>query len=260
METEYIKGKNGYDIPYYINLPQDAKKIIIAAHGFGSSKGSPTVLMLLEKMPPLGIGVLGYDHPNHGESASGPEGLRIDKCISDLGSVEEFVAENWPQAEICYFASSFGAYITLQYLAGCRHRGTKAFLRSAAVNMPVLFSEPTPEQQEALRRDGRVQLEGYEPPLVITSGFVDDMNSHDLFDICERAGAGGGKVGGTQIAMIHGSCDSTIDPAEARRFADMFGIPITMVPGAEHRLMEEGQPEMVFEKARELYSGTESQK
>jgi hypothetical protein len=55
--------------------------------------------------------------------------------------MEQIAAEKAPEAEICYFSSSFGAYITLIYLTTREHRGKKAFLRSAAVNMPDKYEE-----------------------------------------------------------------------------------------------------------------------
>ena len=51
METKYIDSKHGYEIPYYIDIPTEAKRVIIISHGFGSSKDSPTAQMMLKGLP-----------------------------------------------------------------------------------------------------------------------------------------------------------------------------------------------------------------
>ncbi|MEA4923288.1 MAG: alpha/beta hydrolase [Eubacteriaceae bacterium] len=244
MEIKYTVGQNGYDIPYMSRI-RDEEKILIVSHGFGSSLKSPTAQMLLDGMPNHGIGVIAYDFPNHGASKAGPDGLRIENCISDLETIEQMMIKENPKAEIMYFSSSFGAYIDLLYLSMKKHTGTKSFLRSAAVNMPELFMDPTDVQRETIDRDGRLTL-SYEQPLTITAEFVNDMLSHDLFELY--------RPGKTKVEMIHGEKDATIDPEKAKRFAEKFSIPVTMVPKGGHRLMEDAQPQMVFDAALKMFS------
>ncbi|MGI6736978.1 MAG: alpha/beta hydrolase [Anaerovoracaceae bacterium] len=244
MKTEWLPGKNGYEIPYWRRFTGAEAQVLIVSHGFGSSKQSPTAGMLLEGMPQHGIGVIAYDFPNHGESKAGPDGLLVENCIRDLASVEEFAAEQCPQAEILYFSSSFGGFINLQYLSFCSHRGTRSFLRSCAVNMPELFRDPTKEQVKELVRTGYATIE-HEPPLVVSREFVGDILDRDLMQLY--------RPGRTEVEMVHGAADETIDPQAAQAFAQHFSIPLTMVPGAGHRLMDKGQPEYVFDLALKMF-------
>lgn len=244
MEIKYTIGQNGYDIPYMKRIG-DEDKILIVSHGFGSSLKSPTAQMLLDGMPEHGIGVVAYDFPNHGASKAGPEGLRTANCISDLETIEHMIIKEKPKAEILYFSSSFGAYINLLYLSMKKHVGTKSFLRSAAVNMPELFTHPTDEQRETMDREGRLTLP-YEQPLTITAEFVNDMLSHDLFELY--------RPGKTKVEMIHGEKDETIDPEKAKLFAEKFSVPIIMAPKGGHRLMEDAQPQMVFDSALKMFA------
>ena len=132
-------------------------------------------------------------------------------CIDDLAEVEAHLLARNPQAEISYFASSFGAYITLLYLAQHPHRQRKAFLRSAAVTMPALAAGWLLNQraQEDLARQGYfVPQYDYVREMRITPAFLDDLAEYNLFTRyrqrsgghgSRRAGPGGTGEGGTAV-------------------------------------------------------------
>ena len=70
----------------------------------------------MEMLPPQGFGVIAYDQPNHGSEEAAREDLSIEACLDSLARVEEYLTERYPDKEICYFGSSFGAYILGIYL------------------------------------------------------------------------------------------------------------------------------------------------
>ena len=165
----------GYEIPCTFSIGRENTKVCVVAHGFGSSKESPTVQMLLKALPEQGIGVAAFDFPAHGESRVDGEYLRIPNCTADLADVEALARTLAPGAEITYFGSSFGAYTTLIYLSGLPGGGRRAFFRSAAVCMPALFRRPTKAQAEAMERDGFLILGedyGCARPLKLTQAFL----------------------------------------------------------------------------------------
>ena len=241
---KFIDGKKGYSIPYVSKINGNEKKIVIINHGFGSSKSSPIAQMLLEKMPNYKIGVISFDFPAHGDSPVDTEKLSIENCISDLESIEKYVQSIAPSTELCYFSSSFGAYINLQFLSTKEHKGKLSFLRSAAVNMPELFNHPTPEQSNQIKSTGFLNLP-FDKPLKLTPTFIADLQAHNLFEIY--------KPGFTKVQMIHGENDVTINPKKAQDFAKKFNIDITMVPNGGHRLMKAKQPKMVFDLALKMF-------
>lgn len=238
-----IKSSCGYDIPVRMCVSGTEKKVLVMAHGFGSSKQSPTVSMMMEELPSKGIAVIAFDFPAHGESPVDGTHLRLENCIEDLRQAVAFARETLPDAEIINFGSSFGAYITLQYInamSGCDRRGIRAFLRSAAVNMPELFASPSDEERRMLERDGYIML-NYEPrDLKITAGFIADLQANDLFADFQR--------GEEQLRMIHGTDDREIDYAKAVRFAAKNSIDIITVEGGDHQLSVRGAPETVVKE------------
>lgn len=250
MTHEMIPGPSGRAVPCLHTLTGSEKIVCVAAHGFCSSKESPTTSMLLAALPARGVGVLAFDFPAHGESPAGGEFLRIGNCLCDLAAAEARAIELSPAAEIVYFSSSFGAYINLIYLATRPHAGHKSFLRSAAVDMPGLFSHPTAEETARLARDGHLMLDdGCARPLKITPGFLSDLAAHNVFTLY--------RTGEAAVRMVHGGADETAPVGDAERFARQFGARLTVIPGGDHRLSLPGMPETVLRLAEEFYLSSE---
>lgn len=255
MITYDIKKPGGAYVSCGEVIPEKAEKIVIAVHGFTSSKESPTVQLLMKRLPEKGLGVVGIDLPGHGMGSSLKEELRIGACLESVSAAEEHIASRFPEAEICYFASSFGAYITGIRISTEPHRGRKAFFRSPAVNMPSLFMrKDLTEEERAFFRE--LDEKGFAErsfdlgrPVRITRGFIDDLKSHDLFSLFDPE-----KYGHHSIAIARGEKDRVIDPAEAARFAAAFHIPETVFPGEGHSLSDDpGTPLLVADLAASLF-------
>lgn len=246
MKKESITGKNGYPIPCLHTLTGNEEKVVLIAHGFGSSKESPTAQMLAENLPKQGMGTMAFDFPAHGDSPADGKELTLEHCLDDLAAVEQHAGKLCPGAEIHYFGSSFGAYITLLYLSLRPHEGEKAFLRSTAVEMPALVRPKAPEEKCALERDGFIMADrDYLRPLKLTKEFFYQLDAHELMEIY-RSGA-------AKLAMVHGSDDETASAEAALRFAKMSGADLTMIPGGDHRLSKPGMPEKVLELAEAFF-------
>jgi len=250
MIKELICNGRDYNVPCHYNATGREKTVCVVVHGFGSSKESVTAKMLLEGLPPLGIGAIAFDFPAHGDSAVEGEYLRVSNCIKDLAAAEARIRELAPEAELVYFASSFGAYITLIYLSGMNQGKPRAFLRSAAVSMPELFKRRmTPEQNERMEAAGEVILDkaeyGYIRDLKITQGFFDDLERHDVFSLWRESFA--------ELRMVHGELDQTIPLSDAISFAGRFNVPLTVIPNGDHQLSIQGAPAQVLKLAGDFF-------
>ena len=249
MKHEFIINERGYDVPCLYRINGREKVVCIVVHGFGSSKESPTAKKMLKELPPLDIGAISFDFPAHGESKVDGEYLRLANCLADLAVVEARTRSLAPEAEIVYFGSSFGAYITLIYLAERDYSGRRAFLRSAAVGMSQFILRLTPEQRKRLEAEGQFTLEaeeyGYIRSLKLMRGFVDDLESHDAFTLWREDMA--------ELMMVHGESDRTVPLREARSFAEKFHVPITVIPEGDHRLSVPGAPEQVLKLAADFF-------
>lgn len=245
MEKCTLHSRHGYAIPCHITY-QGETKVLIVCHGFGSSKSSTMVQALEKNMPAIGIGVVSFDFPAHGESPVCD--LHETWCIDDLETVEAYVREIAPQADLFYFASSFGAFTLLNYLSARPHAGTRAMLRSAAVAMGRLAESWADEKARA-----HMEEKGYFVPdydyvreMRVTPVFLRELRDHDLFRIY--------RPGETEVFMVHGGRDSVAAPEAAREFADRFGIRLLEIPEGEHDLMGPGQLEQVLAAAKDYFT------
>jgi pimeloyl-ACP methyl ester carboxylesterase len=246
-----IKGGGGYDIPCVHTLDGGEQLVCVVLHGFGSSKTSPTATMLLDALPDRGIGVLAFDFPAHGDSPAGGEALRLGRCLEDLAAAEAYALSAAPGARLVRFASSFGAYICLIDLSLRKSAVRKAFLRSAAVNMPELFIEYASRLAATSAEYGYFTPEtAHAEPLKITRGFLDDLRAHDLFRLY--------RPGPAAVRMVHGDADETIPAGAAVRFAERFGVPLTLIPGGDHRLSVPGAADEVLRLALDFFRDGEA--
>ena len=239
MKTITLKSKHGYDIPCR-SAWDGQERVVIACHGFGSSKDSPMIQALMETFPPAGLGVVSFDFPAHGDSPIGQEGLRVPYCIGDLAAVEAQIRAQAPGVSLGYFGSSFGAYITLLYLAQAEEHGPRAFLRSAAVAMPELVESWVDQRaREDLARQGYfVPDYDYVREIRVTPAFLQDLEAHDVFRRCQP--------GTVRLCMVHGGRDAAAPLAHAQAFAREKQAELTVLPEGEHNLMGPGELEKVL--------------
>jgi len=250
MKKELISEGRDYGVPCIYNINGNEDIVCIVVHGLGSSKNGFMAEKMLDELPLSGIGAIAFDLPAHGESEVEGDFLRIANCLDDLAAVEARAGVLAPKAEIVYFASSFGAYITLIYLAGMKPGKRRAFLRSAAVSMPLFVERRlTPEQRVCLESAGELVIDkeqyGYFRDLKITKGYCDDLNNHDVFALWRE--------GLAELCMIHGESDKTIPLGDALSFAERFHVPITVAPNGDHQLSTPGAPEQVAKLAIEFF-------
>lgn len=262
MEKLKLSKKNSHIVSCVIEVPQNAKGIVIAVHGFSSSKEGTTYQMLMKRLPEAGYGVLALDLPGHGTEESSKELLRVEAAIDNIEAAEAYISEHYPELPICYFASSFGAWLTCLYISQREHKGRHVFLRSAAVNMPDLFIKKELTDAERHHIED-LETKGYfdtsmdlHAPVRITKEMLKDFEHTDLFKQFDAK-----RSEDHQILMVHGEEDTVIDPEEAMRFADIFELPLIMFPEEGHSLCNHpGTADRVIDFAIELYNSRGTRK
>lgn len=252
-ENIAITVENGMRIPCEMMFPDDAKTFVIITHGFGSSKESATAQMMLHDLSVAGLGAIAYDLPAHGKGDALGTDLTIENCIASLAAVRSYIMQRFDSPRIFYFSSSFGAYLTMLGFSKNRISGDKAFLRSAAVNMPELFIKDTvPEMISILQEQGYYTIEEAGPaPVRITKQFFEELKAGDLFEAADNI-----SFDELDVQMVHGEKDEVIDPEAAKRFADENDIPLAIFQGEDHTLSTyPGTPGVVSHMAVNFFNG-----
>lgn len=226
-------------------LPDDNKvsEVIIAIHGFGSTKLSDTITMLAESINEYGFAVVALDLPAHGESKT--EILTINKAINYLLDLEEYVKTEFKEAKIGYFASSFGAYLTLLRLNKLENEEDidKVVLRCSAIDMKNIFKNNLlDEGYEKFKKLGYADL-GFARKVHCTEEFLHDLERNDLFKIYEST---------HKILLVHGTEDECAPYEDAVRFVDENeNVELKTIIGAGHRFLNPGEIEKAVRYAAE---------
>ncbi len=255
MKVFVLEKKDGNKVSCIKEIPADPKGIVIAVHGFESSRECETYKLLMRRMPAAGLGVVGIDLPGHGTHESAEELLRLAGALDSIAAAEDYAAEQFPGRPICYFGSSFGAYLLGLYLSTREHRGRKFFWRSAAVNMASLIvrKDPTEEEKKTLlkmKEQGYFDFSsGSGKPVRITEGLYHDFETTDLFEFFDVE-----RYGKNRVVMAHGEKDRSVLLRYAQSFANQFDVPIHVFPGEGHSLdSDPGTPDKVADLALELF-------
>lgn len=242
-----IEGKNGYDICYQESIP-DPDSIIIALHGFAGDKESSCISMLEKTAKTMGIGLVKFDWPAHGESKTNGFNLTIDNCLSDLDTVIKYVQQRFPTSKLLAFATSFGGYLTLLYNYKHPEVFDHILLRSPAIRMGKVMSENILKEetkQEELKKNGFVN-EGFERVIEVTEDFVQQLNEHDVLKLYENKWL-------NNISIIHGTADDLVPFSDSEKFAKDHGCTLYPVVGADHRYKKDGELERVMDIAVKVF-------
>jgi len=57
-----------------------------------------------------------------------------------------------------------------------------------------------------------------------------------------------------ELFMIHGESDDDVPLSDAESFAEMFHVPLSVVPNGDHKLSGPGMPEQVLESAVRFFN------
>lgn len=256
MNKFTIIKKNGYKIPCISEIPKECKNIAIVIHGMCSSKESANAAHLMNFLPERGIGVVAYDQPGHGEEEAKEEELRVENCLDSLSAVEEYLKLEYSEAQICYFGSSFGAYILGLYLVKHMNSGNRAFMRCAAVIFPQMILGRIAEETDSkimktFDEKGHIEVDlGIEKPAKFTFGFLEDLKENDLVKIYRKEPL----AEDIKLYFVHGEKDPVVPVQAVRSFAAEHGYPITVVHGEEHSISNDPKsPEIVAELAYKFF-------
>ena len=235
-----LQGKNGYNISYSESIPEGAKTIIIAMHGFCGDKESSCIAELEKKALALDIGLIKFDWAGHGESEANGEQLTIGNCMSDIESIVEHIKESFPEATLVAFSTSFGGYLTLLYLYSHGDVFDRIILRSPAINMyKILISSIlTKEELSQIEEDGAAEF-GFERKLKITDDFLIELRDNDINKLYKG-------ISLPMVSIIHGTEDNLVPFEDSELFAREHACKLYPVIGADHRYKKEGELEKVI--------------
>lgn len=290
MEKYFDINESGFSIRcklYYNKDLHNLPHIVVATYGFGGNKDNKAVEKFAERLTTKyhGYGIVCFDWPCHGKDARNK--LILDECCTYLDLVTRYVRDTMHAEDVYNYSSSFGAYITLRYLAEKQYRaaanaddhhaasasstakhgsdgqsehhyltenGDNPFKRIAfrcpAIKMyDSIAAGVTPEDWDKLRK-GKEILRGFDRKIKLTEDFFDDLRAHDVSscDFMDYA---------ESILMIHGTKDEMAPIEVSRKFSDDNVIELVEVENADHPFSNPGCMDLAIQKIIEFFAPAE---
>lgn len=196
-----------------LNIPENwnEEKIVVACHGFNSSKDSEAMMLIEEDLSKYGIAYARFSWPYHAERRIDRDDFSVEKCIEDLYLVENTIKEEYPKTKIGIYANSFGAYLTLLRLKRKEHDFFAIALRAPAIKMDEileLFMANT--NIEEIKKHGYILDKPDKKPMEIKYDFYEELKENRISQLGEYK---------EKMLIYHGTADDVAPCEDTIEFA-----------------------------------------
>lgn len=229
---------------------------VIFCGGFMSDMTGTKATALEELCRAQGRSFVRFDYLGHGESS----GDFAEKgCISRWADDAVQVLDDLTEGPQIIVGSSMGGWVMLKLALARPDRIAGLIGIAPAPDFTTwMWGEMTPEQQEIIRRDGRLErpTEYGDDPYIITWKLIEDGRENHLLD------------GDTQlpvtvpVRLLHGMADPDVPWQHSLKIAEKLAtddVTIKFVKAGDHRLSEPADIAMLCATVDELISLAEAE-
>ena len=235
MQKYFDINESGYSIrcKLYCNDVHAIKKAVIFGHGFGGHKDNKAAEKFAAKLisKHREFCVVTFNWPCHGDDAR--KNLLLGECDTYLTTLIEYVKREFHTDEIYGYATSFGGYLFLKYIA--EHKENP--FRKLAIRCPAITIYdsmihriiPRDEYDKILK--GKPVLAGFDRKIKISKSFLEELKAADItqYDYMDYA---------DDILIIHGTKDEIIPFDKSAEFADQNVIEFVPMTNGDHRFTD----------------------
>lgn len=231
MERYFEINEKGHNIrcKLYCNDLREIRRIVVFGHGFGGHKdngaGEKFAQRMLSKYKRTAL--VTFNWPSHGDDVK--KKICLSDCSDYLELVVSWLKEKYNTEELYAYATSFGGYLMLKYIAERGNPFRKIALRCPAVNMYEVLTRAimASEELETLRKGRDVQV-GFDRKILVSPQFLEELREKDIrnWDYLDFA---------EDILILHGTEDEIVPFEAAREFCEEKLIEFISVEGADHR-------------------------
>lgn len=206
--------------------------VVIFCHGFGGHKDNSAAARFADRLINRNrhAALITFNWPCHGDDVR--KKLCLGDCLTYLHHVADYARETFRTEAVYAYATSFGGYLTLLYLADRGNPFRKIALRCPAVDMYDVLTGAimTSGDGETLRR-GKDALVGFDRKISVSPRFLEELRVHDLrsrdFPDCAE-----------DILILHGTADEIVPFHSAQSFAEAQLMEFVAIEGADHRFRD----------------------
>ena len=235
---------------YYQDLAE-IRHLVIFCHGFGGHKDNAAAEKFADRLlsKHKGAALLTFNWPCHGDDVK--KKLTLSDCDAYLGLVITHVKEKYSPAALYAYATSFGGYLTLKYMADHGSPFRRVALRCPAVDMHRVLTTTIAEEADLvkLRRGKEIPL-GFDRKILIGQAFLEELRENDIrkVDFLDWA---------EDILILHGTTDEIVPFEDSKTFADENLMEFLPVEGADHRFRDPKKMDRAIKAILDFYDISE---
>ncbi len=199
-------------------IPDQVKKIIVYCHGLGANKN--WMARFYDRLYQNQIGMIAFDFLGHGEDERMFPNFPLEQCVSDLETVIEYAKEYAP---VSLFGCSFGGFVILNELrqkSDIQH----TFLMCPAVNFCSIVEKKTGVSEQFYETHDSIFL------------YKNMKLTKEIYKSLKEAEEKVMTFPYTNISMIHGKIDSTVDYCVIQDFCEKNQLSLTTIENGKHEL------------------------
>ena len=250
MQKYFDINESGYSVrcKLYCSSVNEVKRAVIFGHGFGGHKDNKAAEKFASKIisKHKDIGVITFNWPCHGDDAR--KNLLLSECDTYLTLVIGRVKKWFGTDELYGYATSFGGYLFLKYIAEHGNPFRKIALRCPSINMYATITNRlmTADDMEKIRKNKPV-LVGFDRKVRIGRQFLEDLKTSDISetDFMDCA---------DDTLILHGMKDEVIPFSDSAAFADKNVIEFIPVPNADHRFTDPKTMDLAIHEIIEFFA------
>ena len=198
------------------------KTIIIAVHGFSSSKNSYINKKIAPILKENQIGMICFDLPGHGDRKS--ELLTVDGCLKSIKDMEDYVRSIY-SGPISLTGKSFGGFLLLRYLENNSNKYFKTILMAPALEQVKIWRYDEEEEGSklimSLEKGKNFIRDGMEVDVSVLKDFF-------MFDIFNHLNIE------NDIKLVYGTKDITVSNENIVKLSKLKNWQLFAVDGADH--------------------------
>ena len=234
MEKYFDINESGFSVrcKLYCSNVHDIRRAVIFGHGFGGHKDNKAAEKFAGKLisKHKDMCVVTFNWPCHGDDAR--KNLLLSECDTYLTLVIEYVKRVFGAKEVYAYATSFGGFLFLKYIAEHGNPFKKIALRCPAITLYDSMIHRIMSQDDLDKiLKGKPALVGFDRKIKISKPFLDDLAAADIrkYDYTDYA---------DDILILHGNKDEIIPFDVSAEFADENVIEFIPVQNGDHRFTD----------------------
>ena len=240
---------NGHNVrcKLYCNDPRQIRKIVVFGHGFGGHKDNGAAEKFAERMLSKykGTALVTFNWPCHGDDVK--KKLCLEDCSTYLDMVIRYLKQKYTTEELYAYATSFGGYLMLKYVAEAGNPFRKIALRCPAVNMYDVLTKAimAPEELEKIQNGKDVSV-GFDRKVLVSPQFLKELQKKDIrnYDFLDYA---------EDILILHGTEDEIVPFDAAYAFAEDNLVEFIPIDGADHRFRDLRKMDQAIKEILEFF-------